>query len=413
MLPNPSSLQNEPTEAIESNNDGTLPLGPSEYHMQHPSIAKSTSNVNMGLEGQDERSDVEDRSEFLDDTPSDEDTDMSDGGAALTMTLSHAEQLNAELDMLDAEVMGSDNLIGLLMDNQYQPAMIEAPPFSYHGYNQGPQTSDEYDEGMMGNELGPAPAAMPNLPVAMSAVAQQLQHIQDGQGHAIGNFTFAPDAQHGAVQDNSTSPLPYHPQFSTIPLNLAGDFQNNFVSLADVSSHQVPVLLSSANAPHLWGTEVWTHSPAMDIILVSSQDQLDASHFPFSDDTGVDDDLVTNADQDTVDDQFNLSLAEFLYNWAHSPLGEDVKKRPRGPSLPAVESQREMKNTGPMTRINLQGERCDIQRINWDELGVSRLEARQMRRQTYKNYTNLRLHLQWHVSFQWQAPQLLFMLNIY
>jgi hypothetical protein len=119
----------------------------------------------------------------------------------------------------------------------------------------------------------------------------------------------------------------------------------------------------------------------------------------------LEDDQITDADDDAVDDQINLSFAEFLYNWAHSSLWEeDAKKRPRGPTLPAVESQREMKNTGPMTRKDLRGERCDIQRINWAELGVSRLEARQMRRQTYKNYTNLRLPLRWHVSIQILVP---------
>jgi hypothetical protein len=406
MLSNPSNVQSESTEVIESNHDDTLTLGSSEYPVQHPSIAKPISDTSTGPDGQDERSDMEDRPEFFDDAPSDEDMDMPDGGAALTMTLSHAEQLNAELDMLDAEVMGSDNLVGLLMENHYQPTMIENLPFSYHGYNQGPQNfaqdSDVYDGNTIDNELESAPAAIPNLPVAMSAVAlgavaQQLQHIQNGQGHD--NFTIVPDAQHGGVQDNSTLPFLYHPQFSMIPLNFGGDSHINVVSLAGISPHQPAVTLGSQNTPHLWGTEGWTPSPAMDDILVSSQDQLNASHFPSSDAIGLDNDQVTNADQDPVDDQFNLSFAEFLHSWAHSSSREgDARKPSRGPTLPAIESQREMKTTGPMRRNDLQGERCDIQRINWAELGVSRLEARQMRRQTYTNYTNLRTHLQWHVS---------------
>lgn len=408
MLPNPPTLLNEySTEAIESEDNGvTLPLGPSEYPVQqtHPSIAKPLSDVNMGLEGQDEKSDMEDRSDSYEDTPSDEDTDMSDGGAALTMTMSHAEALNAELDMLDAEVMGSDNLVGLLMDNHYQPTIIEDLPFSYYSYHQDPQEftqmSGVYEEDIMDNELGPGPATLPNLPVAMSAVSQQLQYIQDEQGHAA--FTNITDAQHAGPQDNSTSPSLFHTSFYTIPLNFWGGPQGNFVSLADISTaNQPPVTMGSQNAPHVWDTEGWTPSPAMDVILVSSQGQLSASHFPSSDAIGLDDDEITDADQDPVDDQFNLSLAEFLYNWAHSSLREeDAKKRARGPTLPAVERQREMKNTGPMTRSCLQGERCDIQSINWAELGVSRSEAKQMRRQTYKNYTNLRFHLQWHVSIE-------------
>ncbi|KAG0650899.1 putative WD repeat-containing [Hyphodiscus hymeniophilus] len=395
MLPHPSHLQNEVTETTASNNDGVLHLGPSDtpVPVQHAPIAKSTSDIDMGLEGQDERSDVEDRSEFLDDAPSDDDMDMSDGGAALTMTSSHAEQLNAELDMLDAEIMGSHNL-GLLVDDHYQPTTIEDLPFSYHGHNPGPpsfaQNSTVYEEGAMDDEIPPAPPVISNLPVAMSAVAQQLQHIQDGQGYA----NLAPDALHGGVHDNSTLPLPYHSQLYTSPLS-------NFVSLADISppsvTHQQPMALGPLHAPHLWPTGGWTPSPDMDIVLISSQDQLSASHFPSSDLTGFNDDTVTNADQDPVDDQFNLGLAEFLYNWAHSTsLEGDVKKSPRGPSLPAIENQREIEHNGPMVRSDLQGERCDIQRINWSEIGVSRIEARQMRRHTYRNYANLRNHLQWH-----------------
>jgi hypothetical protein len=139
----------------------------------------------------------------------------------------------------------------------------------------------------------------------------------------------------------------------------------------------------------------------MDDILVSSQDRLNASHLPSSEAIGVDHDEVINADQDTVDALHNLSLFDFLRTWAQSRLGGDAKKRPRGPSLPAVERQREMV-TATTTRGDLHGEDCDIQRINWTELGVSRLEARQMRRQTYKNYTNLRQNLLWHVSMKWQ-----------
>ena len=205
MFLNPPYLQDEPTESHDSNNDGTLFLGPSEYSVQHPFVAEHISHNDMGEEGQDETYDLEERCGFLHDGLSEEDTDMSDGGAALTITASHAEQLNAELDMLDAEVMGSDNLVGILMDNHYQPNTIDNLPFHYHGYYQElpsfAQSSSVYNEGTMDDDVEPTPLAIPNFPVAMSAVAQQLQHIQDGQGH--GNFTIAPDPPHTGVQDNS------------------------------------------------------------------------------------------------------------------------------------------------------------------------------------------------------------------
>jgi hypothetical protein len=403
MPPNPPNLLNESTESAEDNGV-TLPLVPNDMQ-QNPSIAKPISDVNMGVEGQDESAEMQGGAEN-DDVLSDEDHDMSDGGGApLTMTLSHAEALNAELDMLDAEVMGTDNLYDLHM-GQYQGTMIEDLPISYYGPHHSlynfVQDSDVYDEDIMdlGGGLGPGQAASPNLPIAMSAVSQQLQHIQDGQGHA--NFTAIPDAQHGGIQDNSTLSLPFHPPFSTITLDSGNVPASAHISLASVSSSpQQAVTLGSPNAPHPWGTGGWTPSPAMDVVLVSAQGHSTASQFLSSYIIGLEDDDTTETDNDPVDDQINLSLSEFLYNWAHSSLREeDAKKRPRGPTIAAVESQRELKTTEPLLRSDLRGDRCDIQRINWAELGVSRLEARQMRRQTYKNYTNLRLSLQWHVSIK-------------
>ena len=398
MLPDPSSHSNDSTEAIAvlEDNGVTLPLVTTEdpVHPDLPTIAKS-SDVGMGLDDQGERPD-----DGLDaGTLSDEDQDMSDGGAALTMTLSHAEQLNAELDMLDAEVMGTENLAELLMDNHYDPTMAEEGPFNYYGSIPGPQDSDLYDEDMIEDALGPGPVNSSNIPVAMSAVSQQLQHIQDGQGHA--NFTApAADAQHGGFQDNSTSPFPFHPFLTTNSGNTEGFAQMESVSVAYAASpEQQPVTLGSPTAPLLSGAEGWAPSPTMGVLVPIQGHLTVASHFPSSNMIAKEDDQITDADDDPVDDQFNLSLAEFLYHWAHSSLREeDSKRRPRGPTLPAVESQREMKDTGPMIRTDLRGERCDIQRINWAELGVSRLEARQRRRQTYKNYTNLRFPLQWHVS---------------
>ena len=405
MPPNPSNLLNESTEALESAEDNgvTVALVPNGVQ-QSPSIAKPISDFNMGVEGQDENAEVQGGAE-KDDVLSDEDHDMSDGGGApLAITPSHGEAFNTELDTLGAEVMGADNLYGLHM-NHYEGTMIEDLPISYYSSHPSPynfvQDSDVYDEDMMDEGgLGPGPAALPNLPIAMSAVSQQLQHIQDGQGHA--NLTAIPDAQHGGVQDNSTSSLPFHPPFSTTTLSFGNNPASSYVSLDDISSSpQQSVTLGSPNAPHLWGTGGWTPSPAMGVVVVSGQGHSNASHFPSSDIIGLEDDDPTETDNDPVDDQINLSLAEFLYNWAQSSLREeDTKKRPRGPTIAAVESQRELKSTEPLMRSDLRGERCDIQRINWAEMGVSRLEARQIRRQTYKNYTNLRLSLQGHVSIK-------------
>ena len=368
---------------------------------QNSSLATPTSNANMGLDLQDETSDLQARSD-LDDL-SDEDQDMSDGGAALALTPSHhAEQLNAEMDMMDAEIMGAENLFSLHLDSHFQPADVEGGNFffpedvypgpfaSLDAHSQDEDISDGYMEGA---------AEASDLPTTMSEVSQQLQHIHEGQEH--GDLIAAPEDQHTDLLDHSTTP--FHLPIS--PLTGVGTAAHSsmpeFVSMADLTTPILPVTPGSQNAPHLWQTAGWTPSPAMDV-LVSEQGHHDTSHLP-SWAVLWDDDNMSDADVNQVDDQFNLSLGDFLYQWGMSASRDDVesKKRTRGPALPALHKQRFMGELGPIQRCDLQGDKCDIQRINWKELGVSRLEARQVRRQTYRNYTNLRINQQWHVGHVW------------
>jgi hypothetical protein len=355
------------------------------------------STASKVLESADGCESMEDRSDTHD--TSDDDQDMSDGGAALTMTLSHAEELNAELDLLDAEVMGHDNLVGLYLENHY-PA---ENPFQYsNSFSSQGQYSDESpdqpEEAVDAYMQGTADAT--HLPTSLSAVSVQLQHIQDGQEHAESADTA--DEVHGAFINNSTPSIlfPFPSSQAASHVSLGSAPQVEFVSLGQVTS----VNVSSApagppNPPHLWSTEGWTPSSALDAVAPQGL-QSAASHplFPDFDFANLPWENGSDTDQNEVDDQSNLSLGDFLYNWGMaSSLVEESKKRPRGPALPALYKQRSEK-LPPVHRDDLQGDRCDIQRINWAELGVSRLEARQMRRSTYKNYTNLRFTPQWHVS---------------
>jgi len=108
---------------------------------------------------------------------------------------------------------------------------------------------------------------------------------------------------------------------------------------------------------------------------------------------------ITDADPSEVEDQINLSLGDFLESWnIQLTHDEEIKRRSKYPSMSAIQKQRYSENLTAIKRCDLQGDKCDIQGIDWDELGVSRLEARTMRRQTYKNYTNLRFSHQRHVS---------------
>jgi hypothetical protein len=378
MLQNPLTPPNEDSHQAFDIDNGAA-LSPSQQ------FATPMSLASIGFESPDESMDLEDFPDHPD--ISDEDQDMSDGGAALTMTLSHAEELNAEMDLLDAEVMGPDNVVGL-----YSIYTDSVP--SPDQYSQDP--ADPIDENMDDVDMQES-ASTSYLPTSMSAVSQQLQHIQDGQEHE--ESAEAADELHGAFMNNSTSSIHFPSTPFVDSSNILVGADAEYVSLADIPSVDNtlapfgPPMIQ--DAPPLWsGTEGTAGSSALDAI-VPPQPQQFASHFAIVD-FALDD--VSDADQTEVEDQSNLSLSDFLYSWGTTSLhSEDSKRPPRGPDLPELYKQR-AEPLHPLSRADLQGERCDIQRLNWEELGVSRLEARQMRRQTYRNYTNLRFSAQWHVS---------------
>jgi len=347
---------------------------------------------NMGLESREERAES---AEYVDSYEStDEDQDMSDGGAALSMTVSHAEALNAELDLLDAEVMGPDNLTGLHLETHFPATGDEDNMFLYADSFPGSGPYSHYSPAGQEDIMENDPIITPDLPTTMSEVSQHLQHIQDGQEHV--ELEMAADDQHGAFTNNSTHPflLSYVPQFQTVQ-GVAGIQQTaDYVSLSALSSVQNTPGVSLQPAP-AWMTQN-PAQPATTNGLVPPQNPQNPSHFSLVDIIWEEE---SDADQNEVEDQSNLSLGDFLYNWGMSASRNDEsRRRHRGPVLPAIHRQRFAENLEPMRCCDLQGELCDIQRINWAELGVSRLEARQMRRQTYINYTNVRLAYQWHVS---------------
>ena len=379
-------------------NSFTSPVGSNSHNFTGLANTFAPTPVSdMGLDNRDERGELAQQADSYDSM--DEDQDMSDGGAALTMTLSHAEALNAELDLLDAEVMGPDNFTSLHIDthfssmenyhNQDVSLHTGLPALEPHS----PHSQDEQENSVATDSMNTL-----DLPATMSQVSQHLQHIQDGQEHV--ELDIVTD-EHGTFTNNSTHPLlvPYIPHSQAIHQTMhgsAGPSQvADYVSLPDISSVQstemtavLPFALESGIG--LASTAAATND------LVQPQSPLNASHLSFVDMTWEEE---SDADQHEVEDQSNLSLGDFLYNWGMSTSPNDEsRRRNRGPILPVLHRQRFVENLQPIRRSDLQGDLCDIQRINWTELGVSRLEARQMRRQTYSNYTNVRLTHQWHVS---------------
>jgi len=432
MLPN---LLNPPTdesaEASHTDNGVSLAMG-SHCPMPPPSVSHIAAMIqtgqgytvappssdSIGLDSSDERSDPDDRLDhhhLIDDEDQDM-SDMSDGGAALTedsphdgdpsdTTLSHAEQLNAEMDMLDAEVMGQDNLDDLFLDAHFHHSMMagELPlyyPDPVHGPNpQFAQPSADFEDDLEYDGFIPQEADATNMPAATSEESLESEHLQDGEEGT--EPTDGQGAQHDGIAAHSILPPPF-PTLSSAGVGEPVNYiQNGFISLAEISAatpHAVGLALGPNNVPHVWVHGGWTPPPGTEVLMPDQSHQA-ISQFNYTD-VITDDELVSEADPIEVDDQFNLSLVDFLYTWGRISSREDEahRKMGKGPSLPAIIRQRDLRELRPTERRDLNGERCDIQRINWTELGVSRSEATQMRRRTYKNYTNLRLPLQWHVS---------------
>lgn len=94
----------------------------------------------------------------------------------------------------------------------------------------------------------------------------------------------------------------------------------------------------------------------------------------------------------------NYNLADFIRVWAwQNGVWQGVsRERGRYPWLDRISPQ----ISKDLTRIeyqDLEGDSCDVQGMNWDDLGVTRSEARERRLLTYKNYVNIPRSDRWQV----------------
>ncbi|EDO01780.1 hypothetical protein SS1G_04255 [Sclerotinia sclerotiorum 1980 UF-70] len=311
---------------------------------------------------------------FPEDMMEESDQDMSDGGAPLTTIPSHAEQLNAAMEAVGSGIMGQ-----YILGGTHHHLQIQSLPNSF-----STQTSlGELDvpTGVGGNSFpyeGDTPLPLlevnntTDLPAVMSEVSQQLQHIQDGQEH--GDFESAPDEHYDTFINHNQSTLPPASFVNDFlmpdpPLLVEGD-----LALLD---EETPIILSAGPESNGQGPDV---NQGLEYVIDPDIDY-DADH-----------DVDTDADADVaqVDSQLNMNLGDFLSDWATTvPRRVPGHSKKGVPSQAAITSHILARDLMPMRRCDLQGDDCDIQRIDWKDLGVTRLEARQRRRATYKNYTNL------------------------
>ncbi len=405
MLSNPLTPSSEPSELFEDINDVVTPdTYMSDYAAHH--LPTPPSDSTMGLETLDERLDMEDRLGL-----DDEDQDMSEGGVPLTMTLSHAEELNTEMDLVDAEVMGPENLVGLFLETQpivqLEPSFQSPndPPSPQYSPEEIPQEAATQAEDIFDHvPIQPASHAS-DIPITMTGVTDQLQQqLHNGQLLLAGaqedheEFGDVAEDPHLAGFNNSIYSnlfAPHTTTTTTITTNLSVTLNSpeSHISLANIS----PLNESPAS-------DGLSDLLSLDVVVSTEEQQTSFFSQPpagtlFSTNLHFLSiaDEIPDADFVEVEDQANLQLGTFLISWGQSAIHGEEERRRKGPSLLSIERQISQK-LKPVERGDLQGERCDIQRLNWMDLGVSRLEARQLRRDTYRNYTNLRINPDWHVS---------------
>lgn len=95
----------------------------------------------------------------------------------------------------------------------------------------------------------------------------------------------------------------------------------------------------------------------------------------------------------------NYNLYDFVRVWAwqHAAWQGSPRERGRHPWPKSIEPQM-TKNVSQVDYMDLEGDKCDVQGINWDDLGVTRSDARERRLLTYKNYVNVSGSDRWQVS---------------
>jgi hypothetical protein len=325
----------------------------------------------------------------------DEDAEMSDGGVQIDMSSAHTQQLNNEMDMVDAEVMGPYNVAAITTSTTFHTGILQDDDSSedFTEYTPEEDTAESSYDIAEEDELdhededdGFVPQAA-HISDPMSAVSQQLQSLQDVQE----DDEFPTSAMlHGSDQHHSINPFPSLP-----PISELLDDQDSLPVLHDAPS---TVYHSGAPAPgSLLGVNI--AGQGLDLGQISSD--VDWGGHWDSDGEG-DEDSVTHANTLQVDDAHALDLRNFLYAWVHWSTNQksSSKKKRKKEEFPNIAYLDLLSEELPIEtcRSDLHGDVCDFQGLNWTKIEVERIEARRMRLRTYKNYTNLKIPV-WHVSF--------------
>jgi hypothetical protein len=85
----------------------------------------------------------------------------------------------------------------------------------------------------------------------------------------------------------------------------------------------------------------------------------------------------------------NYGLTDFLRHWARQSPAMQVARSSSGPWPNKVESLDADTQLSSVGYDDLEGDQCDFQGIDWEDLGVTRRDARERRLLTYANYVNV------------------------
>ena len=99
----------------------------------------------------------------------------------------------------------------------------------------------------------------------------------------------------------------------------------------------------------------------------------------------------------------NYGLTDFLHHWARQSRILQTMARGSCPWPSRVNALQAARDAS-IEYDDLEGDLCDFQGVDWEDIGVTRMDARERRLLTYNNYVNIPGSDRWTVSTYYALP---------
>ncbi|RKF76658.1 WD repeat-containing protein [Golovinomyces cichoracearum] len=339
------------------------------------------------------------------------DEDGTNNGERQSMPISRARILNAELDAIDAEIMGEENMESL-RDN-VQVAEDEYDYEETHNLDPDIPLNSQWSED--GNQSSTLQDRSPEQIIHVTASRRQHQmssisgsnplsinseelQFQDEENQQTITQERGDEISRQSIQPNISARFNQQPIASNVPLtgtNLAGVSQLMPPFPPNPSINPLPPAANRPAPPQILSMDV---TPTL--ISLEPSNAARSIEYPESDNdlapvrVGNNNIPIENLMAfytHQMINQANYDLYNTLRHWCEEASRLDPKylKNIRSPSVSAVESLWFV-TPEVVQRADLRGERYDYQGINWKALGVFRDDARDRRRKIYRNYNTIR-----------------------